>query len=127
MTLTALSGCGPKSTTPAASGHITTSLPSQSISFNSNAAAPQSFTISEAGYSGTFTATSSNANVATITQTSAAATQSSRHVDADTKATFTITPTGGGQATLTISDTIGNSTSITVSVTGATFTPQLQH
>jgi hypothetical protein len=33
---------------------------------------------------------------------------------------------GGGSATITVSDDQGRSTSIPVSVTGATFTPQLQ-
>jgi hypothetical protein len=125
MALTALSGCGGHAV-PGPSGHISPSLTTPALSFNSTSPTPQSFTVSEPGYSGTFTAVSSNTTVATVTQGSAAAAQSARHIDADTTATFTVTPTGGGSATITISDTLGNSTSISVSVTGATFTPQLQ-
>ena len=98
-----------------------------SLNFGSSNA-PQTFTISEPGYSGTFQGVSSNASVATIALTSSSTAgrsrDSARQTEATTTATFTVTPTGGGTATLTISDTLGRTVTITVTVTGATLQPQ---
>lgn len=114
-------GCGQTINTPASSQkQITPSV--SSLSFTSGTA--QTFTVSEPGYNGTFTASSSDTNVATASISSGAS-SASRHVD-DTQATVTVTPVGGGTATISVSDENGNSILISVSVTGATFTPQLQ-
>lgn len=106
MTLTATSGCGPRSGTPSPNGLITSSLTSKTLLFNSDSTAPQTFTVSESGYGGTFTAISSDINVVTIAQTS----------PAGTRAVFSVTCIDVGQATITISDSLGNSTSIPVRV-----------
>jgi hypothetical protein len=118
-----LSGCTPSyvapSLAPVPSGTVTASVPS--ISFSSTS--PQTFTVSEIGYSGSFTATSSNTAVATVAQTSSSA--DARRRDASTTTTtFTVTPVGGGPATITVSDQDGHSIAIPVSVTSATFTPE---
>jgi len=103
--------------------------------------AAQTFTLNEDGYNGTFTAVSSNTNVATVAATSTTQTTSqvksstavSSNVHAAAAAasgtaqtTFQVTPVGGGSATITVTDTIGDSISIPVSVTGATLSPQLR-
>lgn len=80
------------------------------IDFTSTAA--QTFSVSEAGYNGSFSAQSSNSSVATV-------------VPIDTRNdTFSVTPVAGGTATITVSDTIGDTVTISVTVTGATLTPQ---
>jgi hypothetical protein len=129
---TLLSGCTPAYIAPAIgpiptsspssapSGTVTASVPS--VSFSGTAA--QSFTVSETGYSGSFTATSSNTAVATVAETSS--TTSARRRDTTTTTTFTVTPVGGGTATITVSDQNGNSISIPVSVTSVIFAPELQ-
>ena len=81
------------------------------------------FTVSETGYSGTFTATSSNTSVVTVTlSTSTAQARKAQ----DTQATFTVAAVSGGTATITVSDQNGHSASIPVTVSSLTFTPQLQ-
>jgi hypothetical protein len=74
--------------------------------------------VSERGYTGSFTATSSNTGVVTV-----AAEASSSSVRADTLGTgatgdsFTLTAVSGGTATITITDSNQHSTSISVGVT----------
>ena len=130
-------GCG-SSGAPVVSHTIVPST--QTIAFTSTGA--QTFTLSEAGYDGTFTAISSNTNVATVAATST--TQAASQVKSSTAAssnmrdaaaaasgtaqtTFQVTPVGGGSATITVTDTIGDSISIPVSVTGAILSPQLRN
>jgi|SRR5580700_8780541 hypothetical protein len=117
-----LAGCG-------SAGRGATFVPTNSItpsvvSFSFSSATPQTFTVSEPGYTGTFSATSSNTEVVTIA--AGDSTSARRRDDTSTSTTFTVTPVGGGNATITVSDDQGHSTAIPVSVTGATFTPQLQ-
>lgn len=125
---TLLQGCTPSYVVPAgsipASGTVTTSVPSAGLSFSS--AAAQTFTVSEVGYSGSFTAKSSNTAVVTVAQTSSTTSARRRDTTTTTTTTFTVTPVGGGPATITVSDQNGNSTSIPVSVTSAVFSPELQ-
>lgn len=122
--LTMSAGCGHKAVPSPAP--ITTSA--KSLSFSSGTA--QTFTVSEPGYNGSFTAQSSNSNVATVTAVTgqSSSVQSSRRTQSSqaTGTTFTVTPVGGGTATITVSNTIGFNATISVTVTGATFTPQLQ-
>jgi hypothetical protein len=80
------------------------------LTFGSSAA--QTFTVSESGYTGAFSAASSNTNIATVSG------------PAGSPATFTVTPLAGGTATITISDTSGQKTTVAVSITSATFVPQ---
>lgn len=75
-------------------------------------AAAQTFSVSEAGYNGSFTAQSSNTSVAIVAPSG---TQND---------TFSITPVAGGTVTIAVSDTIGDTITISVTVTGATLTPQ---
>jgi len=81
-----------------------------SLSFTSSTPLP--VTVSEAGYTGAFTALSSAPTVATASVTGN---------------TVTVTPVGGGTATITISDANNNSVQVPVSVTAAIFQPQLHH
>jgi len=90
---------------PSASHTIVASA--QSIMFSS--ASAQSLTLSEAGYNGSFTVTSSDTSVVTVT---------------GSQNTFEVSPVGGGAATLKVNDTIGDSISIPVNVTGLTLEPQ---
>jgi hypothetical protein len=113
-------------TPPAPSGTLTPST--TTVSFNGSSNSPQTFTISETGYSGTFTAVSANTSVATVAETSSTSSSSSRvqsvRIEATTTATFSVTPIGGGGTTITVSDTLGHSVQIPVSVTGVTVTPE---
>jgi hypothetical protein len=125
-TATLLTGCTPGYVAPTV-GPIPTSTPSgdvtpsvTSLSFSGTTA--QTFTVSESGYGGSFTATSSNTAVATVAETSS--TTDARRRDATTTTTFSVTPVGGGTATITVSDQDGHSTTLSVSVTSVTFTPE---
>jgi hypothetical protein len=80
------------------------------LNFSSSAA--QTFTVSESGYTGAFSAASSNTNVATVSGPTGS------------PSTFTVTPLAGGTATIAIADTSGQKTTVAVSVTSATFVPQ---
>jgi hypothetical protein len=84
-----------------------------SLSFTAlGAVAAQTFTVSETGFTGSFTATSSNTSVATVSGPTG------------TTPTFTVTPVSGGSATITVADTQGQKASVTVTVTSATFVTQ---
>ena len=73
-----------------------------------------SFTASESGYSGAFTATNTCSGIATVTPSSASG----------PSAAFTVTPTANGTCTVTINDASNNSTSVNVTISGVTFTIQ---
>jgi hypothetical protein len=89
---------------------ITTS-PS-TLSFSAlGASAAQTFTASEAGYTGTFSATSANPAVATVAAGTAAN-------------SFVVTPVSGGTTAVTLTDTNAQTTTVVVSVTSGTFIPQ---
>jgi hypothetical protein len=98
-------------------------LSTTSISFSSGSA--QSFTVSEPGYTGTFTATVADSAVATVAVASASST-ATRHRDAGAaqsvtgSGSFTVTPVGGGSTTITVSDQNGQSVTVGISVTSAT-------
>lgn len=110
----------------------------QAISFGSPSpgatpcpsACATTFTVSEAGYTGSFHGASADTTIATIAlvneiQQSRAA-QSSRIAQL-TVATFQVTAVGSGTTTITISDSNGNSFPLPVTVTsGITLNPQLQ-
>jgi hypothetical protein len=69
-------------------------------------AAAQSSTATEGGYTGTFSASSTNcANIATISPASGST------------GTFSVTPVGNGLCTFTVSDANNNTATISVSVT----------
>jgi hypothetical protein len=101
-------GCGSSGTTP--SGLALSAL---SLAFSSTTT--QEFTVSEPGYNGTFSASSSDAKVVTVSQVGVST----------SKATFTVAPVGGGSATITVYDDLGHTASVSANVTGITFTPQL--
>jgi hypothetical protein len=83
-----------------------------SLSFTAlGAGAAQTFNLTEAGYSGAFSATSANPAVATVAPSTPAG-------------TFTVTPVGGGTTTITITDTNLQTITVGVSVTTGTFIPQ---
>jgi hypothetical protein len=85
---------------------------STALSFSAlGASGAQTFTASEAGYTGAFSATSANPAVATVAASSPAG-------------TFTVTPVGGGTTTIAITDTNLQTITVSVSVTAGTFIPQ---
>src|SRR5665213_2389816 len=71
---------------------------------NAGAAFNQTLTVTEANYSGMFTAVSQNTGVVTV----AAGAQPN---------TFTVTPVAAGQTTIVVTDTGNRTTSVTVTVT----------
>lgn len=77
-----------------------------SLSFTA-AGQTQTFTVSEAGSSGAFTAMSSDGNVATVS------TQDGL--------TFTVTAVGAGSATITVTDATNQSAPVSVTVTTTAF------
>ncbi len=100
--------------------------PSPKLSISSitfSGATPQTFTVSEPGYNGSFTAVSSNTNVATVVGVSSGSV-SALHRDATSSGAFTVTPVSGGTASIEVADSNGNSTTIPVSVTSATLVTQ---
>jgi hypothetical protein len=116
----------PPNVTPAP--HVAPSPSQSTISFGSSGPCVQapcttSFTVSEPGYNGTFTAKSSDTTVVTVT-VSASTSQARKAQDAT--ATIVATAVNAGTATITVSDQSGNSTAIPVSVSSLTFQPQLQ-
>ena len=121
-------GCGGGSAQPFVGPPPKVSPSMASISFGSSTPCAQipcttTFSVSETGYSGTFTATSSNTSVATV----AISTSSSQARKAqDTTASFVVTAVSGGTTTITVSDQNGHSASVPVTVSSLTFTPQLQ-
>lgn len=86
--------------------------------------ASSSLTVSEPGYTGGFTASSSNTHVATVSPSSVTSStaKNARRSDAGS-ATFTVTAVGPGTATISISDSSGNTTNVPVTVSGATASP----
>jgi hypothetical protein len=82
------------------------------------------FGVSEAGYTGTYTATSSNTAVATVTPGSVQSTSVARMLqakvtsDSQGNATFTVSAVRNGSATITITDDNEHSTSFSVVVSG---------
>ena len=118
-----MAGCGSGTSQPfiAQSGPAI-SVPGQTgstLSLN-GAGTASTITVSERGYTGEFTATSSDTAVATVAAGSSGS-STRRNDDSDASATssgsFTVTAVGGGTATITISDDLGNSSSLTVGVT----------
>jgi hypothetical protein len=82
------------------------------LSFSAlGASAAQTFSASETGYTGTFSATSANPAVATVAPGS-------------TAGSFVVTPVGGGTTTVTLTDTNAQTATVNVSVTTGTFIPQ---
>jgi hypothetical protein len=75
-----------------------------SLTFTS--ATAQTFGVVETNYTGTLSASSSNASVAAVSPASANG----------PAATFTVTPVGGGTCTVTVTDSLGNSTTVSVTV-----------
>ena len=79
-----------------------------SLTFASSASAAQTFSVTQPGYTGSFTALSSATNVATVTPSSTG--------------TFTVTPTGAGPATITVTGNGARTTTVSVSVQGVPIT-----
>ncbi|HTJ26721.1 MAG TPA: hypothetical protein VMA36_11230 [Candidatus Limnocylindria bacterium] len=89
---------------------ITTSA--SALTFSTlGASGAQTFTASEVGYTGTFSATSANPAVATVAPGTAAN-------------SFVVTPIAGGTTTVTLTDTNAQTATVSVSVTTGTFIPQ---
>jgi hypothetical protein len=120
-----LGGCGGGgvSSTPNTTPVIVPASGSTSIALGAAASSTQ-LTVSETGYHGTFTATSSNAAVATVSpaslQTSSTARTAQARVEsnADGSATFTIIAVQNGTTTIIIVDDAGRSATFTITVTG---------
>jgi hypothetical protein len=76
-------------------------------------------TVTESGYTGNFTASSSNASVVTVSAaaTAASRTRAQSAGSATSSGAFTLIAVGGGTATITFSDTLGHSSSVQVGVT----------
>jgi hypothetical protein len=74
-------------------------------------AASQPVTVTEASYSGTFTATSGNGSIATVSP-------------ASSSGAFSVTPVAGGTTSVTIVDGSGQTVSVSVSVTSSVVEPQ---
>jgi hypothetical protein len=99
---------GTPSSRPTASPIPTVVASPNALTFE-NTTTPQTFSASEAGYSGTFTAAvtaTSVPNVATVSTTDGL--------------TFTVTPENAGTATITVSDSNAHSTTVSVTVTTTT-------
>jgi hypothetical protein len=77
-----------------------------SLSFIAGSTTAQHVTVTESGYTGTLTATSTCASVATVSPASATG----------SPATFTVTPVASGTCQVTIHDTFGNSALVAVTV-----------
>lgn len=75
------------------------------------AAGAQTFTPSEARYTGAFSATSANPAIATVS-------------GPNSSGAFTVTAVSGGTTTITVTDAAGQTATISVSVTTGTFIPQ---
>jgi Pilus formation protein N terminal region len=71
----------------------------------------QSFTVTEASYSGAFAATTGNGSIATVSP-------------ASSSGAFSVTPIGGGTTNITIADASGQTVSVSVSVTSSVVEPQ---
>ncbi len=84
----------------------TLSVSPTNLSFNVGSA-PQTFTASEANYSGPISATSGNTAIATVSPASG---------NGPGPITFTVTPVAPGSTTITVSDNHGNTQSVSVSV-----------
>jgi hypothetical protein len=72
-------------------------------------AGAQTFAVKEAKYTGVLKVDSSNPNVAIVTP--------AEHLGP--KATFTVTPNGGGRSTIRVRDSHGHSVTVKISVSGA--------
>jgi hypothetical protein len=91
----------------------------------SGAGSTATIIVSETGYTGNFSATTSNRHVVTVSPATVAASaeSDSRHRDATGSATFIATAVGAGSAAISISDNSGNATSIPVTVTSPSGSP----
>ncbi len=121
----AFSGCGGGGSTsvPATAPVILSSTGSTAFALSPGSASTQ-FSVTEFGYSGSYTATSSNLAVATVspaTQQSSADARGSEAIvaaAANGSATFTITAVANGSAIIAVVDNQGHSSPFTVVVTG---------
>ncbi len=89
-------------------GPLTISLSPATLSFSATTTAPQTFTATEANYTGAITVTASTPNIVSVAPASA---------NGPGPATFTVTPLNGGQTTLTVSDANTPAKTATISVT----------
>jgi hypothetical protein len=86
---------------------------------------PTTITVTEPGYTGTFSAVSRNINVVTVAPASALGAKRRYTASASaTTATFTVTPVAAGNTSVLISDSDGNSITVPASVAGAILEPQ---
>lgn len=119
-----LAGCGGGvSSTPNSTPVIQSS--SDTTSFALSAAVTNTqLTVSEVGYHGTYTASSSNTAIATVSSamlqssSNMRSTQATVASAADGSGTFTITAVANGSATIIVNDDQGHSSSFPVTVTG---------
>jgi hypothetical protein len=86
-----------------------------SLTFSS--ATAQTINVVEPGYSGTFTASTSDATIATVSPSSASG----------PSAGITVTPTGGGSCTITIKDALGRKATVSVSVASGSIIVNSKH
>ena len=125
-----LAACGDGVTTMRIANLPSVQLPGGATSLAISGATSTQFSVSESGYSGSFTATSSNTAVATVApmtvqSASDARSTQSVHTEAGNQggATFTITTLENGTTTITVSDQNGDSSQFTVTVTGISPSP----
>ena len=124
--LTGLAGCGSGSVTLTQREPLRISLPGNASTLSiSGGATTAQFTITEVGYSGSFTATSSNTAVATVTPTTETATARTRKTDSGSpEAIFTVNAISNGTCTITVTDENGGQGSFSVTVSGLSGGPQ---
>jgi hypothetical protein len=108
-------GGGGSSPSVTATPHLPAAAPVVSptaLAFDGTGASlSQTVTVTEANYSGTFTAASENTSVASVSP-------------ATSGATFTLTPIGGGTTSVAIEDSYGQTVSVSVGVTASIIQPQ---
>jgi hypothetical protein len=78
--------------------------PSPLVFSNAGAQYAQTFAVTEAGYSGSFTASRNDPTIATVSP-------------ATSTRTFTVTAVGNGQTTITVTDSAKRTATVTVQVT----------
>lgn len=133
--LTVTAGCGGSASPFVAPATITPSIPNIALGTGtpSPGATPcpssgctTTFFVTEPGYNGSFHASSSKPNVATVTAGSVTHAIMMTRVAQDTHATFIVTAVSVGNATITVTDDNGNSNTLPVTVgAGLAVTPQL--
>jgi hypothetical protein len=123
-TVALVAGCTPAYTVPSNPANVgvfsvtSGGVPITSVALIVGTNGTSTITVTESGYAGNFTATSSNSSVFTVAAPATALKKRDQSGESATSSgTFMLTAVGGGTATLNISDAAGHSTDIPVGVT----------